>query len=354
MKITRVQAAAQSRPRVNPVRDALQSLDTNGECRVRIDTSEGVSGYASISFGRLDPAPTILAHLINEELAPVIVGQDAFLIRGIRDLLWAATDYHGTTGLALLGIAGVDIALWDLVGRAVGQPVWRLLGARRDRVPAYAMVGWLNYDVDELKRICLRAMEQGFRGVKMKVGAPTLEEDAARIEAVRATIGPAAPLMVDANQVFTVAEASRRGRVYEQLGCYWFEEPLRADDTDGLAELARTLAIPIASGENNYGKRQFRALFERRAVDVVQPDIRRAGGVTECLEIGLMADAFNVPYASHGGGVHLHVLAALPNTLFMESGLFTEGSPNVLVDGCYLLPETSGFGSTDDGGMPWR
>jgi L-alanine-DL-glutamate epimerase-like enolase superfamily enzyme len=352
VKITQVKAVAQSRPRLSPVRDALQSLDTNGECRVRIDTNDCVSGFASISFGRLDAAPGVLAHLINDELAPEVIGQDPFLIRGIRDLLWATTDYHGTTGLALLGIAGIDIALWDLVGHAVGQPVWRLLGAKRDRVPAYAMVGWLNYDVDELKRICGKAMEQGFRGVKMKVGAPTLEEDVARIEAVRVTIGPAAPLMVDANQVFTVAEALRRGRVYEQLGCYWFEEPLRADDADGLAELARTLTIPIASGENNYGKRQFRSLFERRAVDVVQPDIRRAGGVTECLEIGLTADAFNIPYASHGGGVHLHVLAALPNTLFMESGLFADGAPNVLVDGCYPLPETPGFGATDDGGMP--
>jgi L-alanine-DL-glutamate epimerase-like enolase superfamily enzyme len=150
-------------------------------------------------------------------------------------------------------------------------------------------------------------------------------------------------VMVDANQVFSVAEALRRGRVYEQLGCYWFEEPLRADDVDGLAHLARELTIRIASGENNYGKRQFRDLFERRAVDVVQPDLRRAGGVTECLEIGLLADAFNVPYASHGGGVHLHVLAALPNTLFMESGLIQDGSPTRLVDGCYPLPQGPGF-----------
>ncbi len=205
------------------------------------------------------------------------------------------------------------------------------------------MVGWLNYDLDDLKRVCLKAVEQGFRGVKIKVGAPTLEEDAARIEAVRAVIGLRTALMVDANQVFARHEALHRGRVYEQLGCYWFEEPLRADDTDGLAELARALAIQIASGENNYGKRQFRALFERRAVDIVQPDIRRAGGVTECLEIGLLADAFNVPYASHGGGVHLHVLAALPNALFLESGLIPDGSPVRLVDGCYRLPEGPGF-----------
>jgi L-alanine-DL-glutamate epimerase-like enolase superfamily enzyme len=205
------------------------------------------------------------------------------------------------------------------------------------------MVGWLNYDLDTLRRITTQAMEQGFVGVKMKVGAPTLKEDVQRIEAVRAEIGPDALLMVDANQVFSTNEALRRGRVYEELGCYWFEEPLRADDIDGLAQLARELTIPIASGENNYGKRQFRPLFERQAVDIVQPDLRRAGGITECLEIGLLADAFNVPYASHGGGAHLHVLAALPNTLMMESGLLKDNQQQ-LVDGCYLLPEEPGLG----------
>lgn len=344
MKITRVSATAESCRRAAPVRDALQLLDTDGACRVTIETSEGVTGTASIGFGRLDAAPGILAHVINEELAPATVGEDPFHIRGIRDKLWQCTDYHGTVGLALLGIAGIDIALWDTVGKAVGQPVWRLLGARRDRVPAYAMVGWLNYDLDALKRICARAMAQGFRGVKMKVGAPTLDEDVERIQAVRSVVGQHGLIMVDTNQVFTLHEALRRGRVYEELGCYWFEEPLRADDTDGLVRLARDLTIPIASGENNYGKRQFRDLFERRAVDIIQPDVRRAGGLTECLEIGLLADAFNVPYASHGSGAHLHVLAALPNTLFVESGLLADDARVRLIDGCYPLPETPGLG----------
>ncbi|MDP9381101.1 MAG: mandelate racemase/muconate lactonizing enzyme family protein [Chloroflexota bacterium] len=345
MKISRVTAAAESRPRVAVLHDALQALDTHGVCRVTVETSDGVRGSASISFGRLGAAPAILAHLINDELAPAIVGEDPFLIRAIREKLWRLTDYHGTVGLGLMGIAGIDIALWDLLGIAVGQPVWRLLGACRDRVPTYAMVGWLNYDIEALKEVCATAMGQGFVGVKIKVGAPTLAEDARRIEAVRSVIGEDALLMVDANQVFGFNEALRRGRVYQDLGCYWFEEPLRADDTDGLARLREALAIPIASGENNYGRRQFRELFERRAVDIVQPDLRRAGGITECMEIGLMADAFDVPYASHGSGPHLHVLAALPNTLFMESGLLPKGSSVRLVDGCYPLPEDSGIGS---------
>jgi L-alanine-DL-glutamate epimerase-like enolase superfamily enzyme len=345
LKITRVSATARSRRRQNPISDALQVLDTEGSCDVLIETSEGVSGRSAIFFGRGDQSPAVLAQLINDMLAPAVVGADAFMIRGIRDSLWKLTDYHGTLGLALFGIAGIDIALWDAVGRALGQPVWRLLGGHRDRVPAYAMVGWLNYDLETLRRVATRAMEQGFLGVKIKVGAPTLSEDVERIEAVRAVIGPERLLMVDANQAFSAHEALRRGRIYQELGCYWFEEPLRADDTSGLAELARALDIPIATGENSYGKRQFRALFEQRAVDIVQPDLRRAGGLTECLEIGLMAEAFNLPYASHGGGAHLHVLAALPNTLFMESGLLPEGAEQRLVDGCYLLPEEPGLTS---------
>ena len=344
MKITNVTATASSRRRPQPNRDALQVLDTEGHCKVVIETSEGVSGRSSTYFGRGDRAPDILAHLINDELGPAIIGEDAFMIRGIRDKLWQLTDYHGTLGLALFGIAAIDIALWDTVGRALEQPVWRLLGGHRDRVPTYAMVGWLNYDLDHLRRVVTQAMEQGFRGVKMKVGAATLAEDVERIEAVRTAVGPDAMVMVDANQVFSLNEAMRRGRVYEDMGCYWFEEPLRADDTAGLAQLAQALTIPIASGENNYGKRQFRELFERRAVDIVQPDLRRAGGLTECFEIGLLADAFNVPYASHGGGAHLQVLASLPNTLFMESGLIREGSSVKLVDGCFMLPTEPGLG----------
>jgi L-alanine-DL-glutamate epimerase-like enolase superfamily enzyme len=344
MKIIEVHAQAVSQPRATPLRDALQTLDQAGYCEVTVRSDSGHTGRGELYSGRVAKAPEIIAALVNEVLGPAIVGHDPFMVRAVRDTLWKLADYHGVPGLALHGMAGIDIALWDLMGRALEQPVWRLLGAQHTQIPAYAMVGWLHYSMAELQDTCGRAMEQGFRGVKVKVGAPTLAEDVARVQAVREAVGDQGLIMVDANQVLSVNEAMVRGRAYEDLGCYWFEEPIRADDTDGLARLAQSLTIPIASGENNYGKRQFRELFERRAVDVVQPDLRRAGGVTECLEIGLMADAFNVPYASHGGGVHLHVLAALPNTLFMESGLLPADSGLQLADGCYPLPQEPGFG----------
>jgi L-alanine-DL-glutamate epimerase-like enolase superfamily enzyme len=330
--------------REQPLRDAIQWLDTRGTCSITIETDQGVSGSSAIFFGRGAAAPALLAKLVNEELAPAVIGEDPFLIRGIRDKLWRETDYHGTVGLAMFGIAGIDLALWDFAGRALEQPVWRLLGACRDKVPAYAMVGWLNYDLDTLKATVLKALEQGFRGIKMKVGAPTLDEDITRIEAVRGVMEPHHLLMVDANQALSVQEALVRGRVFEEMGCFWFEEPIRADNIDGLAHLARELTIPVATGENTYGLAQFRQMFERRAVDIVQPDIRRAGGLTECLEIGLTAKSFDIPYASHGGGAHLHVLAALPNAIYLESGLLCEDSDVQLVDGCYPLPESPGLG----------
>jgi L-alanine-DL-glutamate epimerase-like enolase superfamily enzyme len=346
VKITKVDVTYQvAEPRARPNRDALQVLEGGGTVRVRIEAQDGLSGTvagtSSTSFGRLRAAPGVLAQLIEEELAPEVVGEDPFLIRKIKEKLWTLTDYHGSTGLSLFGVSAIDIALWDLVGHAVGQPVWRLLGAVRDRMPAYAMVGWLNFTVEELKPIAEKAAAQNFKGVKMKVGCPTLEEDVERIRAVRSIVGDGMKLMVDANQVFSLPEALARGRVYQELGCFWFEEPLRADDHAGLAELSRQLDLRVASGENDFGVRQFRDLFERRAVDVVQPDLRRAGGATECLDVAAMANAFGVAYASHGGGAHLHLLAAMPNAIYMESGYLPEGSR--LEDGCIPLPEEPGF-----------
>jgi L-alanine-DL-glutamate epimerase-like enolase superfamily enzyme len=346
MKITKVEVRSEvAPPRERPIRDALQVLDGGGSVHVRIEAQDGltdvVSGTSSTGFGRLRGAPGVLAKLIEDVLTPEVIGEDPFQVRRVRDKLWRLTDYHGSTGLSLLGISAIDVALWDLVGHALKQPVWRLLGPVRDRMPAYAMVGWLNFSIEELKPIAEKAAAQGFTGVKMKVGSPTLEEDVARIEAVRAIAGGTMKLMVDANQVFSLPEALRRGRVYQELGCFWFEEPLRADDHAGLAELARALDLRIATGENDFGKRQFRDLFERRAVDVVQPDLRRAGGATECLEIAALADAFDVAYASHGGGPHLHLLAAMPNAIYMESGYLPDGAR--LEDGCIPLPEEPGF-----------
>ncbi|WP_329477083.1 mandelate racemase/muconate lactonizing enzyme family protein [Kribbella sp. NBC_01484] len=348
MKVTDISVEVVSEQKAHAVRDAIQLLDRNGQTRVRIDTDEGVSGVSTTYFGRVASSPAVLAKIITEQLAPAIIGEDPALIRGIRQRLQTLTDYQGTAGLSSYGISAIDLALWDLLGKSLDVPVWKLLGAQRTTIPTYAMVGWLELDVAGLETVSAKAMEQGFRGVKMKVGGGPLSEDIQRIKAVRAVIGPDAPLMVDANQAFGYDEALRRGRAYEGLGCRWFEEPLPAADTESHVRLAGKLDIPIATGENRYGQAAFRDLIARGGVGVVQPDLRRAGGLTDCLEIGLMAAGFGVPYASHGGGAHIHVLAALPNTIYVESGLLPADGRVELVDGCYPLPLGPGLSSWND------
>jgi L-alanine-DL-glutamate epimerase-like enolase superfamily enzyme len=328
----------------DPIRDALQSLPGAGSVEVVVHTDVGVSGRGEVGFGRIAGAPDALGALIQHELRPLVVGRDPAFVRQAHQDMLRETEYHGSFGLAMFGIAAVDTALWDCLGRARGVPCWQLWGAARDRVPAYAMVGWLNYSDERVQEICARAVRQGFRAVKIKVGYPTLEQDVRRVQVVRQAIGDDVTLMVDANQSLTTAEAIRRGRAFQDLGCYWWEEPLPADDVDGYAELAGALDIPIGTGENLYTCADFGRFLRRDAVDVVQPDLRRAGGPTALLQVGLLAAAFHRPYASHGGGpVQLNIMACLPNAIYLETGLIEPGSPLKLVDGCALVPQGAGF-----------
>ncbi|HZO88495.1 MAG TPA: mandelate racemase/muconate lactonizing enzyme family protein [Chthonomonadaceae bacterium] len=345
MQITALEVTVRrSAPNPTPIRDALQSLPGAGSAQVVVRTEENISGVGEVGFGRVAGAPEALAALIEHILKPVVLGTDPALVRQTHEAMLRETEYHGSFGLAMFGIAAVDVALWDCLGRMRGVPCWQLWGAARKAIPAYAMVGWLNYNDDEVQRICAQAVEQGFRAVKIKVGYPTLEEDVRRIQVVRKAIGADVRLMVDANQSLTTKEALRRGRAFQDLGCYWWEEPISADDVDGYARLAEALDIPIATGENLYTRADFARFLRRDAVDIVQPDLRRAGGPTALLQIGLLADAFRRPYASHGGGpVQLNIMACLPNALYLETGLIAPNSPLKLRDGCAAIPEGPGF-----------
>ena len=332
-------------PNPNPVRDAIQVLPGTGSTEVLIETDDGVSGRGSMYFGRVAGGPEALAALIEHELKPLVIGTDPAMVRATHEAMLRETEYHGSFGLAMWGIAAIDTALWDCLGKARGVPCWQLWGGMHQRIPAYAMVGWLSYSDEEVQRVCAKAVGQGFGAVKMKVGYETLKEDVRRVKVVRKAIGDDIRLMVDANQALTVAEAVQRGRAFEDLGCYWWEEPIPADDVDGYAALAETLDIPVATGENLYTRHDFARFFKRSAVDIVQPDLRRAGGPTGLLEVGLMASAFRIPYASHGGdAAQLNVMACLPNALYLETGLIDPGSPLDLRDGTVAVPKGAGFG----------
>jgi L-alanine-DL-glutamate epimerase-like enolase superfamily enzyme len=347
MRIARVEVRHAVRPAAkDPIRDALQTLTGGGTVEVEVVADDGLVGRSSTSFGRLDGAPETLATLIKTELAPRLSGRDPFLVGQIVEDLKRETEYHGTFGLATFGLSAVDVALWDLVGKACGVPCYRLWGAYRDRLPAYAMVGWLNYDLDTLRRKCAEAVKLGFTGVKMKVGAPTLEEDLTRVEAVRKEVGKGVALMTDANQVWTVAEALRRGRALAEWNVYWLEEPIPAHDLDGYVELSSRLAVPLATGENLYGREAFARFLSRRACHFIQPDLRRAGGPTEIRQIAALAAAFGVPYASHGGGPEsLSLLLCAPTAAWLETGLPSGPAARPIIEhGMALAPTGPGFG----------
>jgi L-alanine-DL-glutamate epimerase-like enolase superfamily enzyme len=215
------------------------------------------------------------------------------------------------------------------------------------------MCGWYyenDADLSQFKRAIAAALDEGFPAVKIKVGRATLNDDIRRIEAALAMAAKERRVMVDANQAFNLNEAIRRGRVFQQMGCYWYEEPIPPYDHVAYAELARELDIPIAAGENEYTKYAYADLIGRHGVDIVQPDNRRSGGVSEWMEIAAIAAGFGLDVASHGGGAsNVHMLLAMPNAIYLESGSL-KGAPSTLEelrmrDGQILAPELPGMGS---------
>ena len=345
LKITGLETDVLKNPPGTPYYDAIHQFGTEGGSVVlRLRTDAGITGWADSSFGTIGGGPRVVQSILENEVKPVLIGKDPAFPRRIRADLWKALEYHGVGGVAQFAIAAVDIAVWDILGKNAGLPVYQMLGAYRDRIPVYSMCGWY-YDNDEdlshYRRQLTTAMEQGYRAVKIKVGRSTIQDDERRIRAALDIVGKDRRVMVDANQVFNRNEALRRGRVYQQLGCFWYEEPMPPQDMEGYSLLARELDMRIATGENLYTKYAFADLIARRGADVVQPDNRRAGGVTEWMEIAAIADGYGLELASHGGGeTNLNMLLAMPNAIYMETS-----GPRKLVDGEALAPEEPGMSS---------
>ncbi len=354
VKITGVETDVLRFPPGKPFSDAIHDFGPDrGGVVLRILTNAGITGWAYSSFGMMGGGPKVVETILQQEIKPVLTGKDPAFPKRLRAELYSALEYHGVQGVTQFALAATDIALWDIIGKIARQPVYKILGAYRERMPAYAMNGWYypnDADLSQFKRSIQSALEEGFRAVKIKVGRGSIDEDINRIKAAKELCGKDRRVMVDANQAFNRNEALRRGRVYQDLGCFWYEEPLPPHERDGYADLAHALDIRIATGENEYTKHPFLDLLQRKAVDVVQPDNRRAGGVTEWMEISALADSFGVELASHGGGpTNMHMLLAMPNAIYMETGSLKGDSANVeklrMTDGEILAPETAGMGS---------
>lgn len=298
--------------------DAIQSFDSQETPILRITDADGAVGTGySYTIGQGGPA---IMSLLRETVVPRLIGQEAENLELIwRDLLFSthATAVGAVTSLAL---AAVDTALWDLRCRRAGLPLFRMLGGSKTNVPVYSTEGgWLHIGTEALVADALNAKARGFSGSKVKVGRPHLSEDRERLSAMREAVGPSYDIMADANQSFTLAEATRRARMMEELDIAWFEEPMPADDVLQHTYLASSTSIPIAVGESLYSISQFKDYLVSGGASIVQVDVARIGGITPWMKVAHMAEAFNVPVCPHFlMELHVNLVCAIPNAPWLE------------------------------------
>ena len=345
-----------------------------GGLLVEIETDDRVSGIGEAGVGG-----GATASVIDKVLRPMLIGEDALLIEGLWQKMFARTRQFGRRGIVMNAISGIDIALWDIAGKVARLPLYRLLGGCRERVEAYASGGFYQQgkSVEDLAGEAESYRARGFRGMKMKIGRnPSTqthlrhlvdhaglcevepEEDIARVAAVRRALGPRAKLMVDVNCAWSPAVAIEMGRALEPHKLYWIEEPVATDDIGGSAMVADALATPIAGYETEIGLDGFRELITRNAVDIVQPDIAWSGGFSECRRIAAVAQAHHRMVAPHAFAsavtlaASLHFIASISNGLVLEFDQNPNGLRDELLkepiridgDGMIRLPERPGLG----------
>lgn len=344
---------------------------------VEIETDDGLVGLGEAGSAGGPLASTRV--VVEQELKPLLVGEDPLRIEYLWQKMFQRTRQHGRRGIVMHAISGIDIALWDLAGKVAGLPVYRLLGAYRDKVEAYASGGFYQEgkDVAALAEEAGSYRSRGFRAMKMKIGrnpstqtnlremlasnelcVVSLDEDLARVAAVRQVLGREAKLMVDVNCAWSPALAIQMGKAMEPYQLYWIEEPVATDDLRGSAEVARALGTAVAGYETEVGLYGFRELITQGAVDIIQPDIAWAGGFTECRRIAAFAQAYNLMVAPHAFSsaitlvAAMHLLASLPNGLMLEFDQNPHALRQALLkepisvdqDGWVKLPERPGLG----------
>jgi D-galactarolactone cycloisomerase len=324
---------------------------------VRVHTDAGISG---VGEAHSPLAPQVSATIVEQVLAPALIGQDPRAIDVLWERMYSTMRLRGhSTGFMTEAISGVDIALWDILGKALDLPVYMLLGgAHQTRIKAYAS-GVPGATSEQQVARARRFVEQdGFSAVKMSIGRRDLEVEIAAVAAVAEALGDDAHLLVDAHGAYDATTALNLGREMQALGVYWLEDPLPPEDHSGYKMLSDALDMAIAAGETECNRYQFRDRLAERAVDILLPDICRAGGISETRKIAMLADCYNTPWAAHvsmGTPVHiaasLHLGAATPNFIICECPTHQNPLGNNLLrepilcqDGFFELPQGPGLG----------
>ena len=345
MKITAIESCVLTVPTPKPI--ALE-FPHHKLVVAHIRTDEGIEGLGySLAFGG-GGAESIQVYL-ETRLKPALIGEDPLFVTRLWEKMYRADRGIKRQGIAAYALSALDIGLWDIVGKHAGLPLYKLWGAVSERIPAYGSGGWPRYGIDDLIAEAERYAERGCRYYKMKIHHPDPRENRKRVEAVHKHLGSGVRMMVDVNQKLDVLGNLRQAQMLEDFDLVWYEEPVLADDIAACAEVASRIRIPVATGENNYTRFEFRELIERRAARYPMPDVCRANGFSETLAIARLAAAHQVAVAPHV--VHelsLHIVGAAANGFLVE---FIDWTPPDLFeempqcqDGEFRIPERPGHG----------
>jgi L-alanine-DL-glutamate epimerase-like enolase superfamily enzyme len=332
-------------------RNALETFTEYEYAVVRIDFDNGIEGIGwTYTQGR---GGTAVLHLLRDYYGPALINEGISSPDELNRKASSLTYSYGLEGVSRIALSALDLALWDALSKGADYPLYLMLGGKRgSKVRAYRSEIDLNYTVEELRAECSAFREAGFTAFKIKVGKESVEEDVRRIRAVRDVIGEGSELMVDANRKWSLKEALRRGRKFQEEGVYWLEEPVEAEALEDYKVLRRSLDLRIAAGETVYNRLHALRLINEGCVDVVQFDVLRVGGITEWLKLAHTAELQGLPVAPHfGEEIAVQTLNAVPNALFLEhlrnSNLHDSGvlSSSYRLEGGFAYPpEAPGHG----------
>jgi L-alanine-DL-glutamate epimerase-like enolase superfamily enzyme len=349
MKITALTSQLVNLPLNKPIRTAIHDMKSVGCVCLTIHTDEGLVGEAyafSLNSLRLNVFDEMI-----KGLAHLVVGKDPHYSEGIWQSIWQEINPSGLKGVTVSALSTIDTALWDIVGKAAQQPLYKVFGACRDSVATYASGGlWLSASLDELVKEADELVAQGFVALKLRLGKSSLAQDVERVKRVREAIGPNIELLCDANQAFTPKQAIRLGEQLQNYGVNWFEEPVASHDLKGHAQVRNALSLDVASGEGEYTRFGIQAMIDAGAVDILMPDLQRIGGLTEMLRVAHLAGAHNLSISTHiFTEQSLSIAGSCSNCISVEhmpwfGRLFNESM--VLEDGKLNMPLGHGLGFT--------
>ena len=275
-----------------------------------------------VGIGSVYSHPALIYLIVRDQLNPLLIGEDPCNVEELWKKMYGLTLWYGRKGVAMSTLGGVDTALWDLRGKSAGKPVWELLGGGRKTCPAYAS-GLLWNDVDKLAEEAGQYIDRGFRRVKMRL-ARSEEYDTSAVLAVRKAIGMDHDVIVDASMRYHFELACRMGNFLKEQKVFWYEEPFAPEDIDSYVALRQVVDVPIAGGENEFGLQGFREVIRAKALDIVQPDASRCGGISEVWKIAEMAEGSGLGVATHSWNdavaimANAHVVAAMSNGVTVE------------------------------------